>query len=45
MLQGFVRAAGAIVDHLESHNWKMEHGAALDEGHGPNLTSEPPGER
>jgi len=28
------KMTGAIVDHLESHNWKMEHGPAL-EGHGP----------
>jgi hypothetical protein len=36
------KIAGAIVDHLESHNWKMEHGPAL-EWHGRNLTGVPPG--
>jgi len=38
------KMTGAIVDHLESHNWKMEHGPAL-EGHGPNLTGVPPGKQ
>jgi hypothetical protein len=31
------KIAGAIVvEHLESHNWKIEHGPPL-EGHGPHL--------
>jgi hypothetical protein len=32
------KIAGAIVDHLESHNWKMEHGPPR-KGHGPHLMS------
>jgi FRG domain len=32
------KIAGAIVDHLESHNWKIEHGPPR-EGHGPHLVS------
>ena len=30
------KIAGAIVEHLESHNWKIEHGPP-SEGHGPYL--------
>jgi hypothetical protein len=30
--------AGAIVEHLESTNWKIEHGP-VREGHGPKLMS------
>ena len=30
------KIAGAIVEHLESHNWKIEQGPTRD-GHGPNL--------
>jgi hypothetical protein len=32
------RIAGAIVDHLEQSNWKIEQGPAR-EGHGPHLMS------
>jgi hypothetical protein len=30
------KIATAIVEHLESHNWKIERGPTR-EGHGPNL--------
>jgi hypothetical protein len=30
------KVAGAIVEHLETHNWKIEQGPAR-EGHGPGL--------
>jgi len=30
------KIAGAIVEHLEQSNWKIEHGPAR-EGHGPGL--------
>jgi hypothetical protein len=32
------KIAGAIVDHLEGHNWKIEQGPPR-EGHGPQLMS------
>jgi hypothetical protein len=32
------KIAGAIVDHVESHNWKIERGSER-EGHGPHLMS------
>ena len=32
------RIAGAIVEHLERSNWKVEQGP-VREGHGPNLMS------
>jgi hypothetical protein len=32
------KIAGAIVDHLENHNWKIEQGPPR-EGHGPHLMS------
>jgi hypothetical protein len=31
--------AGAIVEHLEQSNWKIEHGP-VREGHGPGLMGE-----
>lgn len=30
------KVAAAIVEHLESHNWKIEQGP-MREGHGPNM--------
>jgi hypothetical protein len=32
------KIAGAIVEHLEESNWKIEHGPTC-EGHGPHLMS------
>ena len=32
------KIAGAMVEHLEQSNWKVEQGPAR-EGHGPNLMS------
>jgi hypothetical protein len=33
------KVAGAIVEHLEAHNWKNEQGP-MPEGHGPGLMVE-----
>jgi hypothetical protein len=35
------KVAEAIVEHLESHNWKIEPGPPR-EGHGPHLMSKDP---
>jgi hypothetical protein len=35
------KIAGAIVEHLDNHNWKIEQGPP-PEGHGPHLMSKRP---